>query len=71
MSGLLLGSEISDGTPMLKCAVDNVFIFLILTVQLGTVDGDELLEHLFGEVVRGVEVDGPQLLQVAVLHPVL
>ena len=41
------------------------------TVQLGTVDGDELLEHLFGEVVRGVEVDGPQLLQVAVLHPVL
>ena len=40
-------------------------------MQLGTVDGDELLEHLLREVVRGVEVDGPQLLQVAVLHPVL
>ena len=41
------------------------------TVKLRSEDGDELLKHVLGEIVRGVQVQRDELLQIGVLHPVL
>jgi hypothetical protein len=40
-------------------------------VELTAVGLDKLEEALFGQVVGAVDVEGDQLLQVSVLHPVL
>ena len=40
-------------------------------MQLASVGLDELEEHVFSQVVGAVHVQGDQVLQVSVLHPVL
>ena len=40
-------------------------------MQLASVGLDELEEHVFGQVVGAVHVQGDQVLQVSVFHPVL